>query len=225
MAPTKPSDDKRNALIAAAATAFARDGFAAARIGDIAEAAGVGKGTVYEYFASKEELLIACCLTRCDNDRAAIRGLMAQRLPEMAGLIPDSPDAELPPVPARPDSDRVLREFLCTGLSHLLAMPDQESRLFMEMMTLLRERPDLRAQVQERINGVIRMWEAIIVRLLESGIASGRFRPHADLPALARMLTAIVDGLLLQRIWRHDIAPAELAVRITDAFIATLRKD
>jgi len=46
------------AILDAALPVFAKSGFAAARISDIADAAGVGKGTVYLYFPSKEDLLI-----------------------------------------------------------------------------------------------------------------------------------------------------------------------
>lgn len=51
-------DEKRSAILDAALRVFAKRGFAAARMSDIAIAAGVGKGTVYLYFESKEELLL-----------------------------------------------------------------------------------------------------------------------------------------------------------------------
>ena len=47
---------KRLALIDAALAVFSRVGFAAAKIDDVAEEAGVSKGTVYLYFESKEKL-------------------------------------------------------------------------------------------------------------------------------------------------------------------------
>lgn len=47
---------KRERILEAAQSIFARKGYYQAKIEEIAELAGVGKGTVYEYFASKEEL-------------------------------------------------------------------------------------------------------------------------------------------------------------------------
>ncbi len=47
---------KRERILEAAQTVFARKGYYQAKIEEIAELAGVGKGTVYEYFVSKEEL-------------------------------------------------------------------------------------------------------------------------------------------------------------------------
>ena len=51
--------DKRVRLVKAASAVFAEKGYASTRVADIAERATVGKGTVYEYFSSKEELLFA----------------------------------------------------------------------------------------------------------------------------------------------------------------------
>lgn len=50
------AEDKRQQIMAAAVSVFAERGFYQAKIADIAAAAGVGKGTVYEYFRSKKDL-------------------------------------------------------------------------------------------------------------------------------------------------------------------------
>ena len=50
-------EEKRRLLLDAAVRVFARKGYHAARVGDIAEEAGVAYGLLYHYFASKEELL------------------------------------------------------------------------------------------------------------------------------------------------------------------------
>jgi TetR/AcrR family fatty acid metabolism transcriptional regulator len=49
--------DRRRELLDAAARVFARKGFHASRVGDIAEEAGVAHGLLYHYFRSKEEVL------------------------------------------------------------------------------------------------------------------------------------------------------------------------
>jgi AcrR family transcriptional regulator len=48
---------RRRELLDAAVQVFARKGFRAARVGDIAEEAGVAHGLLYHYFRSKEEVL------------------------------------------------------------------------------------------------------------------------------------------------------------------------
>lgn len=54
---TKAHEDKRRLLLDAAVRVFARKGYHAARVGDIAEEAGVAYGLLYHYFSSKEEVL------------------------------------------------------------------------------------------------------------------------------------------------------------------------
>ena len=49
--------EKRQQILEAAVRAFARKGYHACRVGEIAEEAGVAYGLVYHYFGSKEELL------------------------------------------------------------------------------------------------------------------------------------------------------------------------
>lgn len=49
--------DKRRVLLDAAVRVFARRGYHASRVGDIAEEAGVAHGLLYHYFASKDEVL------------------------------------------------------------------------------------------------------------------------------------------------------------------------
>ena len=47
-------------IVEAALDIFARDGFAGARLDDVADRVGISKGTIYLYFDTKEELFKAC---------------------------------------------------------------------------------------------------------------------------------------------------------------------
>lgn len=51
------ADSKRSAILDAALQVFSEKGFHPATIDEIAERAGIGKGTVYSYFRSKTELM------------------------------------------------------------------------------------------------------------------------------------------------------------------------
>jgi TetR/AcrR family fatty acid metabolism transcriptional regulator len=50
-------EEKRRLILDAAVRAFARKGYHACRVGEIASEAGVAYGLVYHYFSSKDELL------------------------------------------------------------------------------------------------------------------------------------------------------------------------
>jgi len=51
-------EDKRQRILQAAVKVFARKGYFAARVSDIAKSAGVADGTIYLYFESKEDILV-----------------------------------------------------------------------------------------------------------------------------------------------------------------------
>jgi TetR/AcrR family fatty acid metabolism transcriptional regulator len=55
----KRTADKRDRILEAAVKVFARKGYFAARISDIAKEAQVADGTIYLYFRSKEDLLVS----------------------------------------------------------------------------------------------------------------------------------------------------------------------
>ncbi|MDX6632886.1 MAG: TetR/AcrR family transcriptional regulator, fatty acid metabolism regulator protein [Solirubrobacterales bacterium] len=52
-----PPTDRRRQILDAAVRVFARQGFHACRVSDIADEAGVAYGLVYHYFKSKEQIL------------------------------------------------------------------------------------------------------------------------------------------------------------------------
>jgi AcrR family transcriptional regulator len=53
------TERKYGAILDAARAVFSREGYVASSVEDVAAEAGIGKGTVYLYFKSKEELYVA----------------------------------------------------------------------------------------------------------------------------------------------------------------------
>ncbi len=78
---TKASTDKRRLILDAAVRVFARQGFHACRVSDIADEAGVAYGLVYHYFASKDEVLDTLFLERWNVMLELIREVDAEQLP------------------------------------------------------------------------------------------------------------------------------------------------
>jgi len=64
---TRPKNDKRDAILHAAWALIRHYGYSKTTIDDIARKAGVGKGTVYIYFRSKTDIMLA--LTTLTNER------------------------------------------------------------------------------------------------------------------------------------------------------------
>src|SRR5262245_5604414 len=74
-------NDKHAAILAAALEEFAARGFAATRLDDVAQRAGVAKGTIYLYFRDKESLF---------------QELVRTMLSPMVGVIEAAPTAHMP---------------------------------------------------------------------------------------------------------------------------------
>ncbi|HUB98315.1 MAG TPA: TetR/AcrR family transcriptional regulator [Solirubrobacterales bacterium] len=91
-----PAVDKRRQILDAAVRVFARQGFHATRVSDIADEAGVAYGLVYHYFRSKDEVLNELFVERWsllltaieEADRAG--GTHRSRLAAVASFIIDS---------------------------------------------------------------------------------------------------------------------------------------
>ncbi len=75
------SADKRRLILDAAVRVFARQGFHACRVSDIADEAGVAYGLVYHYFDSKDEVLDTLFLERWNVMLEMIRDVDAQQIP------------------------------------------------------------------------------------------------------------------------------------------------
>lgn len=96
MASKAAAVDKRRQILDAAVRVFARQGFHATRVSDIADEAGVAYGLVYHYFRSKDEVLNELFVERWSLLLAAIEeadragGSHRARLAAVAGFIVES---------------------------------------------------------------------------------------------------------------------------------------
>ena len=84
--PRARAGDKRPRILEAAVKVFAKNGFYATRVSDVAKAAGVADGTIYLYFKSKDELLLSLFEDRVEKLLSYMRG----ELPKLGGRPPSS---------------------------------------------------------------------------------------------------------------------------------------
>jgi AcrR family transcriptional regulator len=114
----RPREDTRQRIYDSAMEIFRRDGFEAARVDDVARAAGVSHGTFYFHFATKDEVLIQC-LRASEARVAAAIGLV----PEGAGLMPVV-DAAASAVAHEWESDpRLFPDLAVVALRYLVRGP------------------------------------------------------------------------------------------------------
>ena len=124
--------DKRERILDAAEKIFARDGFFAAKVADVAKDAGVADGTIYLYFKSKDDLLISLFESRMERVistlAAAIAGVPTARGKLLAlvktylGMVKDQPStAEILTVELR-QSSKFMKEAENPKFAELLKM-------------------------------------------------------------------------------------------------------
>lgn len=123
---------KREKILDAAEKIFARDGFFAAKVADVAKDAGVADGTIYLYFKSKDDLLISLFESRMERVigtlAAAIatvptaRGKLLALIKTYVGLVKDQPStAEIMTVELR-QSSKFMKEYDNPKFAELLRL-------------------------------------------------------------------------------------------------------
>lgn len=191
MPPRELSPEKRQAILEAAVACFCDKGFAHTRIADIAAQAGIGKGTVYEYVDSKEQLLVDACLHLCQvNERAiSIQAGGAALVPTALGTVPEP---GIHPVKASYWTLRAVLEVL-------LGRSQQEMRLFMDLMHLAEGQADMLEPIRATFGAKLGQWRQAAQTLYARGREAGFFRDLGDGAWPARLIVAVVDGLIFQR--------------------------
>jgi AcrR family transcriptional regulator len=202
---------KRDAIVIAAVTCFSRDGFAGTTISAIAQQAKIGKGTVYEYFTSKEEILVEACLLCCQQNQTKVQELLGS-----AGQGIHS---------GGNDITKSIHRLMVTVFSVVPSGSQSYTRLFLDLWTVAASQPQVLSQAQSRLREVYAQWEGVITFLYGAGLAQGVFRPLPDPTILARLFTAIIDGLIWQLPFRTDRSPEVLARSAADCLLTLMLKD
>ena len=167
---------RRSHILAAALRSFARRGYYATTIDEIAAAAGVSKGAPYVYFDRKEELLREL-YARWDC------GLNEQIEAALAGRSP----------PDRRSPRRMLEVALIAIGAHVSENPDL-CRVLIEVET--------QAAYLDAVAETVRASQADslarLKELIEQGKACGEWPAGADASLHARLILAAINGLMAQ---------------------------
>ena len=169
-------EERPQEILDAALRVFSERGYRTTRLEDVGEAAGVTKGTIYHYFANKEELLLRAI------------DLSVERAFEQAS---ETLRNETGSASAR--IGQLARRWF-SGVSR-----ERIAVRTLLMQSAAHEAPE----VYRRWLGSCAAGTRVIATLIEEGQASGEFRRDADAAVAARMLQT---ALLLQSIWQQHAA-------------------
>jgi AcrR family transcriptional regulator len=194
-------EEKQQAIVAAALEVFAERGFSAATIDEIARASGLGKGTIYEYFASKEDLFFA-----------VFRGFVGQLLERARAL-------SARPLPSAADRVRTL-------ILGLVDIDEEARRLFPLTFEFWAASASASPELRARVGRLFRDSYADLGRMLadtiRDGVNGGEFDPSTDVAAIAAVLVGSMDGLWLQAWFDPTLNPARMAGRFLDVVLRGL---
>jgi AcrR family transcriptional regulator len=211
-ASTPPIANKRDVIVEAAVTCFSRDGFGGTTIAAVASQAGIGKGTVYEYFRSKEELLLDACLWCCQRNQKQVNELLGSTGPG----VHSGADAN----PAK-----ALHRLVLTAFTVIPESSRTYIRLFSDLWTVSSGQPQVLAKAQALLRESYAQWEAVLNYLYGAGLAQGLFRPLPDPTILGRLFTASIDGLVWQLPFRPERSAETVARSAADGLMALLMRD
>ncbi|NPC68309.1 TetR/AcrR family transcriptional regulator [Corallococcus exiguus] len=164
------SSDPRTAIMGAAGEVFARFGFKKASVEDIARRAGVGKGSIYLHFESKEALFEAC-----------VRMAHSAALSELNARVrrASTPEGQV-------------RAYIQCKLEQQSRKPLGER---IELSTLF----ELGLQAAQFIPRMLEDDAAVLARILEEGVEQGAFTvagPHHVARGLVMMLMQLTVKMM-----------------------------
>ncbi|MCA9908487.1 MAG: TetR/AcrR family transcriptional regulator [Anaerolineae bacterium] len=168
------SEERREQIMQAAEEIFIQKGFANARMDDIADETGLSKGTLYLYYKSKDELIIAIL------DRIFQRDFR------------DMDDLDLAQITAADG----IRRFVSLATADASAMRRLMPVTY-EFLALAFRNP----VVQQALQHYFQHYKTILLPIIEHGMQTGEFRP-VNAEAVAIAIGALFEGVIL--LWAYD---------------------
>jgi AcrR family transcriptional regulator len=168
------SDQRKSQILNAAEVVFTKKGFDEARMNDIAEKTGLSKGTLYLYFKSKDDLIVAILDRIFQNEFRQLENLQQTEANASEAIW------KLTDTIAK-DIVRLLR--LIPIIYGFLALAFRNKH------------------VQRALKEYINRYLNILIPIIQRGIDSGEFR-LVDAREVAIAASAIIEGTIL--LWAYD---------------------
>jgi AcrR family transcriptional regulator len=175
--------EKKDQIIEAAIREFAGKGFSRTTINDIAKAAGIGKGTVYEYFSNKEEIVLE-----------TFRFFMHSMEPDFQAIL-------ISGAPAKEKLRQVLE-----GFSHFINLEyhQQLMELMFELWSEAIKDKGSKGLMFEEMIKFYHAYREIFADIIIEGMGDGSFRKDINPRSAAAMIVGALDGLMVQWILERE---------------------
>lgn len=191
MTRTVDKQAKKLEILKAAMGVFAKIGVANTKMIDIAVAAGVGKGTIYEYFRSKEDIFSEAYRLVYEATEAKARAVL---------------EADL-------DPEAKLRRLMTTTVEGLLGEGGEFAKIIMDFWSEGIRTKNARVAEIIDLKHIYADYRLMIAGILAEGVRNGVFR--LDNPSMtASVLIGAMDGIVLQWILDPKVLDPEEAVGV-----------
>lgn len=192
--------ESRRRILESARDVFFRDGFMEANLDEVAEKAGVAKGTLYRYFDSKAELYVAV-------------------LGHNGALFEEKMRATLDPALEAPEQVRRTARFY---FDHYVGNHD-----YFQIFWAIENQPVIGELPPTVVEEVGRLWErclTILAETIQRGVDEGSFR-SCDSWEVANLLWTVANGLIQSErsVTRRQLRRANLDTAFYDAVELVLR--
>lgn len=168
------SEERKNQIINAAEDVFTQKGFDQARMDDIAEETGLSKGTLYLYFKSKDDLIIAIL------DRIFQREFKAFENIDVSTM-------------SAAEAIWLFIDTVTKDIKYMLRLMP----IAYEFLALAFRNKHVQGALKIYVN----RYMSILIPIIQKGIDDGEFRP-VDAREVAIAAGAILEGTIL--IWVYD---------------------
>lgn len=195
-------EEKKAQILHAAIKVFAQNGVVKTKMADIARVSGIGKGTIYEYFRSKEDIF------------AEAYGLVFQGVEEkIATVLQDDIEPE-----------EKLRLLMTETLEGFFADGGEFAGIMMAFWSEGVRNKDERISEIINLEEIYAEYRQMIAAILEEGMEKGRFR-KVDSFLTASVLIGAMDGILLQCIMDPGIfVPGKAVDVLLDSYLNGIKK-
>ncbi len=170
------SQARRESILAAAGKAFNTGGYSRTTMEAIAAEAGIAKGSIYNYFKSKEDLFTQLFVSAISPDEAEAECLLGA-----AG-------------PAGEKLDRFVEYWFARFASYR-----EIGRLVLEFWAAA-AREEAFGELHRVLCDAHARWRQRVSQVIAEGIAAGEFRKEIDPDMTASLITGMLDGLTVQAI-------------------------
>ncbi len=206
------SMDKRALIIKAAVRVFSRQGFHQARVEDIAQEAGVGKGTIYEYFENKRNLFEEVVLETFNFYSSQMEAAgFRQFHKEKAGTCPKESGLQTAE-PRKHDSEngstKPLKRYVDTGfcerIQHLFYMHLKFFIDYRDLSRVVLGDYALGSEMHYRMKSVRQEKINRLKEILEQGKKRGEVSQNLDTGLAAVLLWGMLGALWHQVAWEEE---------------------